>query len=63
MKDTSMGLTVYHMVLACVLMNIILRTVLVGEGSEFPRMTRKEKKAAKRAKKEAKKAAREEKGN
>jgi hypothetical protein len=35
--------------------------VLHGEGSEFPRLTRKEKKAAKQAKREAKRIAKEEK--
>lgn len=48
--------------LACVLLNIVHPgRILQGEDSEFPRLSRKQKKAAKLAKKEAKKAAKEEK--
>jgi hypothetical protein len=49
------------MFIACVLLNIVHPgKVLQGEGSEFPRLTRAEKKAAKAAKKEAKRLAKEE---
>jgi hypothetical protein len=50
------------LLLACALMNIVHPgRILQGEGSEFPRLTRKEKKAAKLAKKEAKRVVKEEK--
>jgi len=46
------------MLVACFLMNIVHPgRVLKGEGSEFARMSRKEKKAAKAEKKEAKRLA------
>lgn len=50
------------MFIALVLFNVVHPGhVLVGEGSEFPRMSRKEKKEMKRIRKEEKKAAKEEK--
>lgn len=50
------------MFVACVLSNVVHPgTILRGEGSEFPRLTRREKKAAKAEKKEAKRLAKEEK--
>lgn len=50
------------MVIGCLLLNAVHPgRILQGEGSEFPRMSRKEKKAAKKAKNDANMAAKEEK--
>jgi hypothetical protein len=54
------GLDGVPMIIACFLLNVVHPgRILQGEGSEFPRMSRKEKKAAKQAKKDAKEAVKE----
>jgi hypothetical protein len=55
-ESYTYGLDALPMLLATVLLNIVHPgLVLKGQESEFPRLTRKEKKAVKRGKKEAKK--------
>lgn len=57
-----LGLDAFPMLLALTLLNIVHPgSVLRGPESEFPRMSRKEKKALKKAKKEEKKQRRAEK--
>ncbi|KAM3066161.1 hypothetical protein ACMFMG_010498 [Clarireedia jacksonii] len=57
----SLVLDALPMFLACGLMNVVHPgRVLVGEGSEFPRLSRKEKKEAKRVRREEKLARKEE---
>lgn len=58
----SYGLDAFPMWFAALLLNIVHPAlVLKGPESEFPRLTRKEKKALKQEKKEAKKARKQEK--